>query len=413
MTATITYLIAGFLLYTIAFVKSRDAIHPIGIGVLLWFLAAAVSSFVPFYDLKLQVPLDYRTHVAIFFSGVMFFLPALLSGKLRKQSLSSAGIYFTRDYQIIFNTILLLTIMAFLLRFGGAILSPALLSGAGQDLKALVPEALPLINYADIFTPFAALICYFELSFSVKITVRRKVILCLYILFSIAVALAYKVSRGELLVFVLGASYIYLIKNDVRVSLRHVVIVILVISFFFVLGMHRMSENSRVSSQFGDGILNTILSQVYTYMAMNFQNLNSLVISESAPTYFWGAAKFFLKSFFQSSYIDNDMGLKDFSVSFFNAKTYIYYFYNDLGFTGVILYPLLIGCLLQILYNKSLVRVKYFLFIAFFIKAIVFMFFGNYFFGELVLIFPYLVLMVIMLTMRSVGLTDKRTIHPV
>ncbi len=200
----------------------------------------------------------------------------------------------------------------------------------------------------------------------------------------------------------LGAIYIFLIPRKITLGFKQLMMVMLPMALLLYIGAMRISETSRASTQFGDGMANSLFSQIYTYVAMNFQNLNLLINSSFEPTYIWGGLKFILKPFFGTYYDSNSMGFTDYEVGFFNAKTFIYYFYNDLGLAGVILYSFIIGLLLQIIYNKTSSNIKYCLLQACFMKAIVFMLFGNYFFGEFVLIIPYLIVLFLLLLIRKV-----------
>lgn len=403
MTATVLYFFMAIFFYGLAFMKSRDAFHPIGVGSLIWFLAASLSSYTPLYDPALQIALSEKTHTVITLSGMMFFLPVLFSKKINKKHLITSKIYFTDTYKIIFNSILIVVSIAFLLRFGKNIFSPVILGSSVNDLKENVPAAIPFINYADIFTPFAAIICYSEIRYSITLTQPRKFFLIGFILFSIVVSICYKVSRGDFFVFALGVIYLYITTHKTNFSIKRIA---LIGSFFLIsmcMALYRIPEDSRASTQFGNSFYDIIFSHIYTYIAMNFQNLNMLVNFHFEPTLFLGTMKFFLKYFFVKNHEIKNLGIIDFSTSFFNAKTYLYYFYHDLNFFGILIYPLIISFILLLFYNFSMTQAKYIIFISFFMKAVFFMFFGNYFFGELVIIFPYMVLFVIILTLKSVS----------
>lgn len=394
MTSLI-YILIAFVFYFFVYFKSKDLLHPIGIGVFLWISAGALANYDGLYDRNLQVELSFETNLCILLAGLFFMLPFLISRKLNSEIFIQQKIIYTKPYLLLFNFILLSTIIAFFVRFHGHIFSPPLLYGATSDLKNSVPDALPGLNYADLFTPYAALLCFVELKFFYGISRLRRVTLLLYIMFAICSALIYKVSRGEFLVFVLGYVYLLLVSKQSSLNVKKIALLILFVGVFLYVGALRISDESRASTQFGSGILNIILSQIYTYVAMNFQNLNALIDSNVEPTYIWGSLKFFLKFFFISGYESNTFGLTDHSVGFFNAKTYIYYFYNDLGLVGVILYSFIIGITIQAIYNNASKNIKYFLLNASLMKAIIFMFFGNYFFGELVLLFPYLLIYIL------------------
>ena len=404
---SIIFMLFGFLGMIICYLKSRDILHPLGIGVLLWFLAASLSNVTSFYDRTLQSPISVETNIAILLAGISFTLPIFLSSKINKDRFIQQQLYFGMTYKFFYGFFIILSIMAFILRFKNELFSPALFYGSGFDLKQSVPDALPILNFADISIPFLAIISFWELKNSAKCSIGRRFVLLLFIFFAVVVLLVYKVSRGEFVVIMLGVVYLILIPRKIIIRFKYLLIISSFAALFFYIGTLRISENSRVSTQFGGGGVNIFLSQVYTYVAMNYQNLNALVTSSFEPTYFWGGLKFFLKPFFGAAYDANDVGLTDYTTLFFNAKTFIYYFYNDLGFAGVILYPLIIGLVLQITYNLSVQKTKYFIIIACLMKPILFMFFGNYFFGEFVMLIPYVMIVILacnvkIITMRKV-----------
>ncbi|WP_061276634.1 O-antigen polymerase [Cedecea neteri] len=406
---SIIYFILALILYGFAYLKSKDLLNPLGIGILLWYLACSLANFDLLFDYKLQEELSLQTNVCMLLSGLCFVLPICFS--YRKNALSLIGyqkIHYGKAYNFFFNLIVIASIIAFLYRFQHLIFAPALFSGASNDLKSTVPDALPGVNYIDLFTPYAAILALIEIKYSLNLSKKRFVILFCYILFSIISSLVYKVSRGEFLIFGLAYLYIYLATKRNKINFKKMLFILVFVLLFFAVGAMRLSDESRVSTQFGSGVLNSILSQIYTYIAINFQNLNALINSNSELTYVWGGLKFLLKPFFTYEYDTNQVGLSDYSVGFFNAKTFIYYFYNDLSYVGIIIYPLIIGIVVQLIYNSMCRDVKYLTLTASLMKAVVFMFFGNYFFGELVLIFPYLLIFFFLTMMKTINIrVDK------
>lgn len=403
---SIAFFVIAIIIYSSIVYKTKDIIHPLGIGIIFWFFSASLSTIDILYDHQLQSELSLETIVAIFLAGIFFVLPFLLSNKIDKNIFRYQRFEFGFFYRSFFNFIMLLSVTAFFMRFGTILTHPPLLSGAGSDLKSLVPNAPPLLNFADVSMPYIALTALFELKYSYRLRRGRKYFLLSFVFFSIVAALVYKVSRGEFLVFMMGAIYLLLIPRKITLGFKQLMMIMLPMALLLYIGAMRISETSRASTQFGDGVVNSIFSQIYTYVAMNFQNLNLLVNSSFEPTYIWGGLKFLLKPFFGSYYESDSIGFMNYEISFFNAKTFIYYFYNDLGLAGVIFYSFAIGLLLQIIYNKSSYNIKYFLLQSCFMKAIVFMLFGNYFFGEFVLIIPYLVVLFLLLLISKVDFRD-------
>ncbi|WP_457947350.1 O-antigen polymerase [Enterobacter mori] len=399
---SIAFFVLALTIYSLIVFKTKDIIHPIGIGIIFWFFSASLSTIDVLYDPQLQSELSFETLAAIFLAGLFFTLPFLFSKRIDKAIFSYQRFDFNLIYRVVFNFIVLLSIITFLMRFGTMLTHPPLLSGAGSDLKSLVPNAPPLLNFIDVSMPYIALTALFELKYSYRLRRGRRILLIFFAIFTIVAALIYKVSRGEFLVFMMGAIYILLIPRKITLGFKQLMIVMLPMALLLYIGAMRISETSRASTQFGEGVANSLFSQIYTYVAMNFQNLNLLVNSSFEPTYIWGGLKFLLKPFFGSYYDNNSIGFSDYEVSFFNAKTFIYYFYNDLGLAGVIIYSFVIGLLLQVIYNKTACNVKYCLLQACFMKAIIFMLFGNYFFGEFVLIIPYGIVLFLLLLIPKV-----------
>lgn len=411
MISTI-YLILAITIYFLIYVKSKDKLHPLGIGVLLWFLACSLSSYDDFFDSNLQVDLSTETHICMLLAGFFYSIPFIFSKKKNKELFITQRIYFSSTYILVFNLLLCLTIIAFFIRFRTEISNPALFTKEAMgDLKSTIPDALPGLHYIELLTPYLAILAYLEMRLSLHIRRKRYILLVAYIFYSIITAILYKVSRGELLIFVLGYLYIFFSCNLKQKKLNKIIILSFFIAIFIFVGITRISDESRVSTQFGSGALNAMFSQFYTYVAMNFQNLNSIVSSTIEPTYIWGSLKFFLKPFFSNEYDMNELGLLNDSVLFFNAKTFLYYFYNDLGIAGTILYPLIIGLILQAFYNAFCKDIKYLAMLASLLKPIIFMFFGNYFFGELVLLAPYFVVFIFIIMMQTKNENTSKNIH--
>lgn len=406
--ATILFIFSAILFYYVISIKTKDYLHPLGLGVLLWFLTAGLSNINVLFDSNLQKNITLKTNIVIFLSGIFFIIPVFFSKKLNKNVFITHRIKFDLNYRVLFNILMILSIISFIIRFNSVLFYPPFLyvDDSVFDLKSVIPPALPGINLFDVLTPFLAVLCLFELLCSYSVSKKRKITLIFFILYSVCVSIFYKVSRGELIILLLAFVYLYSTSRKINFTLKRGVMVSSLVFLFVYLGVSRIPSESRVSTQFGDGFLNMVFSQIYTYIAMNFQNLNTLINSNFEYTYFWGAGKFIIYPFFKSEYDSNFIGLTDHSTEFFNAKTYIYYFYNDLGLLGALLYSLIIGCLVQFFYNLSITNIKFFSFVACLLKAIFFMFFGNYFFGDNIIFIPYILILILILMMRQVRLLD-------
>ena len=402
------FLFNAIIFYYIISIKTKDYLHPLGVGIFVWFFTAGISNISSLYDISIQQNISLKTNFIVFLSGVFFIFPFIFSFRLNKSVFQNFKIYFGLPYRLFFNTLLIFSFLNFLLRFNSVLFNPPFFNTAAGvlDIKSLVPPALPILNLFDVLTPFLAIFCIFELFFSSFLSHSRKVLLNLFILFSVVVSVFYEVSRGELVIVILAIIYLYSIPKYFKFSLKYFVLSSIFLFSILYLGISRISNESRVSTHFGEGLLNNIFSQIYTYIAMNFQNLNMLVNSNFTPTYFWGGMKFILYPFFKDDYEKNIIGLTDFNVEFFNAKTYLYYFVNDLGVAGALIYSLFIGFIIQSIYNLSVKNIKFFVFIACLLKPILFMFFGNYFFGDNINFLPYIFVLVLILMMRTVRLSS-------
>jgi len=396
------FLFSSIFFYYIISIKTKDYLHPLGIGIFLWFFTAGIANISSLYDAGIQQNISLETNCIVYLSGIFFIFPFVFSYRLNKLVFEEKKIYFGLQYKVFFNTLLIFSFLNFLLRFKLVLLNPPFFNLDGViDIKSIVPPALPIINLFDVLTPFLAVFCLFELFFSSSLKRSRIILLVCFILFSIILSVFYKVSRGELVIIILAFIYFYSLPRKFKFSLKYFTISSILVFSFIYLGVSRISNESRVSTQFGDGFLNIIFSQIYTYIAMNFQNLNALINSNFTPTYFWGGMKFILYPFFKADYESNLVGLTDFNTDFFNAKTYLYYFINDMGVLGAFLYSLVIGLVIQSIYNVSVRNIKFFVFLACLLKPIAFMFFGNYFFGDNIIFLPYLFIFLLILMLRT------------
>ena len=188
---SIIFMLFGFLGMIICYLKSRDILHPLGIGVLLWFLAASLSNVTSFYDRTLQSPISVETNIAILLAGISFTLPIFLSSKINKDRFIQQQLYFGMTYKFFYGFFIILSIMAFILRFKNELFSPALFYGSGFDLKQSVPDALPILNFADISIPFLAIISFWELKNSAKCSIGRRFVLLLFIFFVVVCLLVF------------------------------------------------------------------------------------------------------------------------------------------------------------------------------------------------------------------------------
>jgi hypothetical protein len=204
-------------------------------------------------------------------------------------------------------------------------------------------------------------------------------------------SVVFAASRGTLLVILTGGLYLYARNGQFRF------VHLLSIGALIIVGMSglsflRMSSESITNSILGDDPLMSFISPIYTYVAFNFENFNSLVRADIQPTFVLYSLKFLLWPIFKSDYESGTIVLTNFDTLFFNARTFLYPFYHDLGLIGCVLYPALISLFLTLLRNSIVKNPGRIILLMGFQKSIWFAFFGNYFFGELVIFIPLFIL---------------------
>lgn len=391
------YILIAIILYYSIYLKTKDRLNPIGLGVVTWLLLAAFASYPPLYDYSLQVELATETHIAIVIAAIFYAIPAVFSKRNYPKKLYNnwerSYLYFSQAYYIVINFVALLSVFTFFIRFSGSINDPALLSSANvSDLKLGLPKGIPVLHYFEYLTPCIALVFIFELKMNEVINKKRRLVILLYIFFTFVSLFLYKVSRDDALILLTGwvciIYYTSMIKGKKIKFLRFLSVVAFSLIIVAALGLIRMSDESRVSTHFESANF-VLFSQFYTYIAFNFQNLNSLVVSEFDHTGVWAVWRFILDYFYSGDY-KYQFNIIDHQVLFFNAKTFIYYFYHDLGLFGVALYSFVIGFFVQLIYGALYRDLRFLIMLSFFIKPIMFMFFGNFFFVEFILFFPYI-----------------------
>lgn len=372
--------------------RTRDLLAPSALLCLFWFGAASLADLSMLKDPSLQRPWEFETYVAVYISGISMFAPGLLQG--RRRTTLPVHCEPSAIFRVVTATLMCLSIAAVAARlyvFGFSI-EQLILEFGGVDLKSELSEAIPGVHYFEIMTPFLSLCAIFELIASNRMSSFRRMALIAYVVYAVALySIIFTASRGTLLVIIAGSIYLYVRNGQLR--LVH----LLFIGALIVMGMSglsylRMSSESLTNSILGDDLFLSLLSPIYTYVAFNFENFNSLVRAELDLTYVFYSLKFMFWPIFKSDYESGQIVLTNFDTLFFNARTFLYPFYHDLGLLGCIFYPGLISLFLTLLQNSITKKPARIMLLMGLQKSIWFTFFGNYFFGELVIFIPLLVL---------------------
>jgi oligosaccharide repeat unit polymerase len=262
----------------------------------------------------------------------------------------------------------------------------------GIDLKSEVNGIISGIHYGTIFLPYVAVMSMYSYISSIK---KRKI--DLFIIFSsIIISIFFHISRGELLIYILSYSFIYTRYN--RVKFKHIIGFMILFIAVFVGGMIlRINNKESIAFTIMD---NRYYSIFYSYIATCYANLNDLIQSD-IPYHLLGDAT--LAPLWTITGMEDltEVTLFD-QLGVFNATTYLYSFYHDFKIAGIIFFPFLIGWMLSFLYRQTQKKSSYWiLLLSAMQKAIFTSFFGNYFFGELVILFPYLLITIIILILLT------------
>lgn len=250
------------------------------------------------------------------------------------------------------------------------------------EVKEQLSEyAIPGIHYGTLLLPYVSLYAIFA-CFNSSHEERYKYV---FIVISIVlISVITKASRGDLLIVLLG--YIYIYSRYRKVSLfRVLTISIVIIAVLIGLMFLRVNEGSVVMTTTN----NPYVSILYSYIATCYANLNELIMSDY-PYHLMGDASF--APLWTISGLRDTVNIVQISqLDVFNATTYLYGFYHDYKLLGIIVFPFILASLISMSYSISLGSSAFWIvLLATLQKALFVPFFGNYFCGEMVNMFPYI-----------------------
>lgn len=392
LVAFLTIVSIGLVFYACYYKVTGDLLYPAAIITLTWCFSFGL------YHLDLgqfQTGLSFSTELLCLSVPFIFFIfsyPELrlakYNGKLTTDTLIVSD-SFKRITRVLFwSSFLIIGYNLIATDYFSS--SNFLLNFEGYDAKAASfkpAEISRFLNFVANYFPYCALNSFFELLHSP----REKQSLA-YNVFVITTCSLYcwfiVVSRGTLIIILLGILYIWYRKK--RPSLGFVLCVLSVIlaAFAFLMVFRVSSSTSDVySGSTGSAVLNSLIN----YFIYGYQNLNSLIDNGSPLTL--GAFTF--------STISKVLGIYDPSVfelyqtNLFNNRTFIYGYFHDFDFAGTVLFIGLIAVILAWCHKKTLSDSYWILFLAVLQKAIFVAFFENNFFGSLINMSPYFVVLII------------------
>ncbi len=382
---SIVYLILAVGIIFFYYIKYRDILQPNMIFLAVWFLSAAVSS--PDVSPYLN-KWSYQMHLIVLLSGISFWFgtfTVLGKYKLNRSNILRKTQNISALYNRLVVVLFIICISAAILEWinGGAKFSFLELGNIeGTDVKSEIDGSIPGVHYATIFLPFVSIFSFYSLMNTNKYRITNIII----IISSIFCSFVFNLSRGDLLIFIL--SFVFIYSRYKIFSIKKVIFIsLLIVGMFLGIMVLRVNKETLVFMMTD----NPYFSVFYSYVAPCYANLNDLVNSELdyMP---YGNATF--APIWTILGIKEDLPVTTIDqLGVFNARTYLYGFYHDYKYFGIIIFPYIIGYLVSKIYVGTRLKSAYWIILlAALQKAVMNGFFGNYFFGEMVILFPYLMI---------------------
>lgn len=258
--------------------------------------------------------------------------------------------------------------------------------GAGDvtsDVKSLVATVRGW-HYGTVYLPYCSINAAFELLFRTKIGFINRVFLVFQLIVPIMHSLLVASSRGSLLIIGFGIMFLASRKYKLNIG-KLFIFAIAVLALFVKMAEKRIWSTSLVF-RVVEGY--PLFSSIYSYTALNFENLNKL--TKIGPS--WTICVRSLYGIVQLIGLDSFLVETPKQITvFFNACPIAYDFYDDLGLLGVIIYTFLLTIILKEIYKKSNVAIEWLVLFAALQKPIWIVFFGNYFLSYRIIFFPFVV----------------------
>lgn len=329
--------------------------------------------------------------------GTLFFIPK----KTIRKRIYISSITLSSSFNIFLVIVYAVCILCFGVEwYLGGMQTLFTIDYTSEVKSQLSESAIPGVHYGTLLLPFIALyIIYACFNSAGKIRARYVCMLLSIILISILT----KASRGDLLIILLG--YIYMYSRYKKILFWHVLVFTLLVLVVLIGVMFlRVNEESIIMTT----VDNPYVSILYSYIATSYANLNDFIMANH-PYHWLGDASF--------SPLWTILGMKDSvdiiqttQLDVFNATTYLYGFYHDYKLLGIIIFPFIIAIFVSFAYYNSLYASSlWIILLGTLQKALYVPFFGNYFCGEMVSMFPYLftILFIMIVSKYSIKFSFK------
>lgn len=364
----------------------NDVLHPVAILTSIWFFTASIASLQ--WGIY-QQEWSFMVHLTIICSGILCWVSGYLA---IRQSLKTITVEqpVNGTYRVVTRIVFVVLLICVLFVLTKNEISLNYLRNLdGLDIKTVISNKLSDISSFESYLinlfPFCAIFSFFELVYTEKGKqhfIYNTIVILIVFLYCMKVIY----SRGTLLYVFLGFMFIYNSKK--KISIRTFVAAAVGILVFLGIMMQTRVFSGSVVFANVEHINNPILVSAYNYIAYSFENLNIVVQNGSRYMIF---ANVFQTLYKVMGIYDPMQTIANDVAGVFNSLTWLSPFFDDLGFFGVLLYPMLIGAFLSHFYNKGKYNKYYILLLAVLQKAIFVPFFGNYFLTSLSVMFPYVV----------------------
>ena len=377
----------GVFAYVKMYLKTKDKLNPFGIVCLSWCFLGAVASLHLSWMESMWTAEMYM--IVMLFPFLVFQSGSRKTGRITNEKLQY--IEFSSCYILLTRALFIICLACALLEWNKNGFSITLSNGAADAKSEL--QTIPVIHYGTIYFPYCAICSLFELIYKKK----KKFLTVVYLLGTIAINILYALfvgaSRGTLLI--IFCAFVYLFLRKYSISLKWIIILVAGMVLAFVAISQKRIYSGSLVYQVVKG--HPIVSSIYGYTALNFENLNRL--TQRGPKYTIILMTY--GGFMQLLGLDGLYELPEYIMTyFFNANTICYDFYEDLGLLGVIINTLVIFGFVRIIYKKSVKDRRYLLMMSVMQKAIWMVFFGNYFTIYRVMLFPYFVTALVVYSMN-------------
>ena len=369
--------------------KTKDKLNPFALVCISWCILGGIASL---HLSWLETDWTLNMYLIVLIFPILVFLCGII-GKNENLTYNGGSYLETGRLYIILTRMIGIVCIAcaFIEWWSNGFILTLFIKGV-CDIKSEF-KALPVIHYGSIYFPYCAIIAIYELLYRKDKSIITILYNILIIILNVAYALVISVSRGSLIIIFCAAAYMIMRRYNIKFWQIILMIFATLVGFMYISKL-RINEGSLVYDVIKG---HPIISSVYGYTALSFENLNKLTQKGPAYTIFSSTYHGFiellgLRRFFpQTEYL---------TTYFFNTTTICYEFYEDLGIIGVVIDTLIIFGTIRYLYEKSKKEIGYVLMIAVMQKAIWMTFFGNYFTIYRVMIFPYIITLIVILSLK-------------